>query len=204
MESQPEITIPSAEIVANEEALRRCELFVAEKQSLTRMARRLTGDDEDARDLVQEVELRIFLHPTGPRDEDSFRAWCQGILRNRVSQFRRSAARHHRSQHVGLDKLEDRSDGRFEGLYDGVEARRFFDQFSGLEERELEILVRRFVLEETSTEIASELESSPAAIRMKLKRLLQRLRAGLTALGVWLGSATELMADATKMLLPLA
>src|SRR5688572_5041667 len=99
MESQPEITIPGSELAASAEALRRCELFHHEKQKLTRMARRRTGNVEDARDLVQEVELRIFLS-TGPRDESAFRSWCQGILRNKVIQFRRAAARRHQSHHV--------------------------------------------------------------------------------------------------------
>jgi RNA polymerase sigma factor (sigma-70 family) len=168
------------------------------------MARRLTGNDEDARDLVQEVELKVFLHPTGPRDQDSFRAWCLGILRNKVMQFRRSAARRHQSLHVGLDMLDDRSDRSLAELHASLELKRFVDQVPALQERELEILVRRFVLEQNSKEIACELESSPAAVRMKLKRLLRRLRANMMALGVWLGGAINWAAEAAEAVLPLA
>jgi len=204
MESKPEITIPSEELAASADALRRRELFVHEKQSLTRMARRLTGNVEDARDLVQEVELKIFLHPTGPRDADSFRAWCRGILRNKVIQFRRRAARRHESRHVGLDKLDNRPDRSLAELDASLEVKRFVDQTPALEERELEILVRRFVLEQNSKEIACELESSPAAVRMKLKRLLRRIRASIAGLGIWIGGAINWAAEAADVVLPLA
>jgi DNA-directed RNA polymerase specialized sigma subunit len=121
-----------------------------------------------------------------------------------VIQFRRAAARRCQSRHVGLDNLDERSEASFDELDASVEVRRFVDQIEALDQRELEILVRRFVLEETSTEIASELESSPAAIRMKLKRLLRRLRASITALGVWLGGAGEWAAETAQVLVPLA
>jgi hypothetical protein len=41
---------------------------------------------------------------------------------------------------------------------------------------EFELLVRRYVLEEDSNELANDLEQSPAALRMRLMRLRAILR----------------------------
>ena len=45
-----------------------------------------------------------------------------------------------------------------------------------LEAGEFELLVRRYVLEEDSNELANDLEQSPAALRMRLMRLRAILR----------------------------
>src|SRR4030095_8957551 len=47
-----------------------------------RLAFCLLGNIEDAEDLVQDTGLRVLRHPTGPRNEACFLAWCKGLVRN--------------------------------------------------------------------------------------------------------------------------
>ena len=72
---------------------RRWELFLESRERLTRLAFHLVGNVEDAQDLVQDVGLRVLRHPTGPRDEACFQAWCKGLLRNSAADQRRTAGR---------------------------------------------------------------------------------------------------------------
>lgn len=94
MDSEPEIARDSrldvleADLLEQSEpeftgkARERFDLLLREGEEIARVARRLAGNPNDAEDLVQEVMLRVPRHPTGPRDEDCFRAWCYGLLRN--------------------------------------------------------------------------------------------------------------------------
>lgn len=168
--------------VLGSEALRRWELFRADENSYWRFARRLLRDVNDADDLVQEVALRILRHPTGPRDASCFRAWCYGVLRNAAMDFKRAAARRCRGDHVGLDQLDVAADAPTTDPEVDMEVRRLMDLTGTLDRRERELLLRRYVLEQTAAEIASDVGSTPAAIRMKLKRLLAKLRGVLLAL----------------------
>lgn len=89
--------------------------------------------------------------------------------------FRRSAARRCRSDHVGLESLEYRADRSRADPELGAEAHRLIEQRHWLGEVERELLIRRYVFEQTASEIAIDLRSSPPAVRMKLKRLLTKL-----------------------------
>src|SRR5688572_32423784 len=72
---------------------RRWQLFVESRERLTRLAFHLIGNVEDAQDLVQDVGIRVLRHPTGPRDEACFQAWCKALLRNSAADHRRTVGR---------------------------------------------------------------------------------------------------------------
>lgn len=155
---------------------RRWELFVEYRDRLTRLAFHLVGDVEDAQDLVQDVGLRVLRHPTGPRDEACFQAWCKGLLRNGAADHRRTAGRRP-IEFVGLG-IDD-----YCARLTPVDPMLAFDQraklvkhLGDLTPRSRQVLVRRYVLGQTATEIASDTKSSPAGVRMKLKRLRSRLK----------------------------
>jgi RNA polymerase sigma-70 factor (ECF subfamily) len=155
---------------------RRWELFVASRERLTRLAFHLMGNAEDAQDLLQDVGLRVLRHPTGPRDEACFQAWCKGLLRNGAADHRRSAGRRP-IEFVGLG-IDD-----YCARLTPVDPMLAFEQrarlvkhLGELTPRSRQVLVRRYVLEQTATEIASDTNSSPAGVRMKLKRLRSRLK----------------------------
>lgn len=180
MDSEPDIL--------TDEGLRRYELFRRDEAHFARVARRLAGNPHDAADLVQDLRLRVLRHPTGPADAARFRAWCFGLLRNTATDHRRSAARRRCSDHVGLEALDARADSRSPNPELGVEARRVVDRCESLDELERELVLRRYLLEETASEIARELRSSPPAVRMRLKRLLSKLRGVLVGFALWLAS----------------
>lgn len=157
---------------------------------MARLARRLVRDPSDAEDLLQDALVRILRHPTGPRDDECFRAWCYGLLRNAAADFRRSAARRCRADHVGLDKLQDQADGTTADPEADLDARLAVAQSETLDQHDRELLMRRYMLEQTAAEIAQEFESTPPAIRMKLKRILTKLR-GMFVLLPLLGEGSD-------------
>ena len=173
---------------------RRWELFVESRDRLTRLAFHLVGNAEDAQDLVQDVGLRVLRHPTGPRDESCFQAWCKSLLRNSAADHRRATGRRP-IEFVGLG-IDD-----YCARLTPVDPMLAFDQraklvkhLGELTPRSRQVLVRRYVLGQTATEIASETNTSPAGVRMKLKRLRSRLKRLLPKLAALV---TMLAIDAT-------
>lgn len=57
-------------------------LIIDESASLFRMARRLMGDDEEARDLLQDTFLKAHVSIEGFRAESSLKTWVVSILIN--------------------------------------------------------------------------------------------------------------------------
>jgi len=156
---------------------RRWELYSRHHASIERTARRLVGNSDDARDLVQEVSIRVLNHPTGPRAEECFQAWCYGLLRNAAADFRRST--HRRGQyHELVGDIEDyasREDGIDPEL--STELREQLSERLGeLDRFSYELLVRRYLYGETAAEIARKLSRSPTSVRMRLGRLRSKLR----------------------------
>jgi RNA polymerase sigma-70 factor, ECF subfamily len=173
---------------------RRFELFVESRERLTRLALHLLGNTEDAQDLVQEVGLRVLRHPTGPRDEACFRAWCKGLVRNSVADYRRTVSR--RPVDLVGGGIDDYS-SRLTPVDPMLTLERrvqLTKHLGNLDTGSRQVLVRRYVLGQTATEIASDLKSSPAGVRMKLKRLRTRLKRLLPHLAslVILGSELNL------------
>jgi RNA polymerase sigma-70 factor (ECF subfamily) len=155
---------------------RRWELFVESRDRFTRFAFHLLGNTEDAQDLVQEVGIRVLRHPTGPRDEACFQAWCKGLLRNSAADYRRTVVR--RPVELvgsGIDDFGGRVTPVDPML--AVERRTKLTKHLGdLDSGSRQVLMRRYVLGQTAAEIASDTNSSPAGVRMKLKRLRSRLK----------------------------
>ncbi len=158
----------------------RWALLLKHQRLLTRLARRLSGDSEDARDLLQDLLILVVAHPTGPADEAHFYAWCRGMMRNIALHHRRSKTR--RFQHtspVGMDILEFPEPSRHGDPEIKVDLRKLLEPLGALDESSRELLQRRYVLGETASEIASSLKRSPEAIRMRLMRLRAILRGGV-------------------------
>jgi RNA polymerase sigma-70 factor, ECF subfamily len=162
---------------------RRWALFLEWRERFSRLAFQLLGSAEDAQDLMQEVGLRVLRHRTGPRDEASFQAWCRALLRNSAVDHRRHARR--RPLELVGNGIDD-----YGARVTPVDPMLAFERRAKLEKQlheldasSYQVLVRRYVLGQTATEIASDLRSSPAGVRMKLKRLRTKLRRLLANLG---------------------
>ncbi len=155
---------------------RRWELFVESRDRFTRFALHLVGNAEDAQDLVQEVGIRVLRHPTGPRDEACFQAWCKGLLRNSAADYRRTVVRRPiELVGSGIDDFGARLTPVDPML--AVERRTKLTKHLGeLDSGSRQVLMRRYVLGQTAAEIASDTNTSAAGVRMKLKRLRTRLK----------------------------
>lgn len=155
---------------------RRWELFVESRERLTRLAFHLVGNVEDAQDLVQDVGLRVLRHPTGPRDEACFQAWCKGLLRNSAADHRRTVGRRPMEfVGLGIDDYGARLTP-VDPMLASERRSKLVNHLGDLTPRSRQLLMRRYVLGQTATEIASDTNSSPAGVRMKLKRLRSRLK----------------------------
>jgi len=156
---------------------RRWALFLRHRETLQRFARRLAGNLQDAQDLTQDLALAIIAHPIGPKNEAVFGAWCRGLLRRVASRRWRSLARRiDREAPVGLS-IDDYSEYDFQVDAEvKADLREQLATLAALDDFSLQLLQRRYVLGETSFEIARSLSQSPEAVRMKLMRLRAALR----------------------------
>lgn len=152
----------------------RRALFVANRLAIRRAARRFSATTDDADDIFQDVAVVVFAHDRGPPDAAGFVGWCCSVAR-----------------HLALHRR--RSEGRAAALKEGLQhdpppfvdhdperavaaQRRLESGLDRLDEESLSLLWNRFVLEETSVEVASRLQISPVSIRMRLSRLVAEVR----------------------------
>lgn len=156
---------------------KRCvRLFEQHREQLQRYVRRLVSQECEVTDIVQEVGVRLLSQPTMPSGEQSFGAWCKAVARHVVLHERR-ATRYRRALLAEIEtahwsdvfRPETRAAIRFTVLR----------QLEGIDPLSQELLVRRYVLEQTSDEISRDLELSAAAVRMRLKRLRETLSIAL-------------------------
>jgi len=138
--------------------------------------RRLVRDGESAQEILQETCFRILRADVVPSEPERFDAWCRGVARH-------VAAHEHRRTRRGAEEraLEQEAEqtpdprGTPENYVDACET--LAHAASDLDNDGLELLVRRYVYEETVCDLAAERALSPAALRMRLMRLRSALRA---------------------------
>jgi RNA polymerase sigma factor (sigma-70 family) len=132
--------------------------------------RRLTGDRERADEIVQEVSVRM-LTTEGPDEAERYAAWARGVVRHVIAHEWRMRRRERAEQPFEEQIIEELAVASAdpEGHLD---ARAWVERVAGdLDSEGLQLLYRRYVLQESGKELADELESTPAAMRMRLMRL---------------------------------
>ncbi len=153
----------------------RCwSLFLQHRARLTRYVKRLMPEVQDPVDVVQEVGLRLLRQPPMPLCFDRFDAWCRSVARHVVLHELRSA-RHERKKlaALGLDGSVNFWQPELQAEMRSTLVRRL----KGVDAESCELLTRRYVLEQTSEEIAQAMNLSAAAVRMRLMRLRDSLSA---------------------------
>ena len=148
----------------------RVSLLVTCLPMLTSYVRRLAGSQQVAADILQESIVRI-LATEGSFVAQDFPAWCCGVARHVMASDWRTRQRALAEQSLAGDAVDEISsadsdpDGR-------VDARAFLKRASqAIDEEGLQLLIRRYVLEETGSELAEDLGQTSAALRMRLMRL---------------------------------
>ena len=155
--------------------LLRADQLEACLPSLMGYVRRLVGDPEVARDVMQNVCVTVLTAPEAPSDDAQFSAWCRGVARNLAAYERRTRRRS--QSMIPEEEIEKERPDPQTNPEESTNSRKVLRSLvRELEAGEFELLVRRYVLEEDSNELASDLEQSPAALRMRLMRLRAILR----------------------------
>ena len=137
--------------------------------------RRLVRDRDAANDVLQEASLQILIADGPDNDHGRFRAWSRGVARFVAFRELRSTRKHGEELVLGEAAHEPAHPMADPERYADV-CRRLAHATDELDGHAVELLARRYLLEETPAELAAELEESPAAMRMRLMRLRSRLR----------------------------
>jgi RNA polymerase sigma-70 factor (ECF subfamily) len=142
------------------------------------LAYRLTGDEEDARDVVQEAYLRAFRGLKQFRGDAQFSTWIYRITANCASTLLAKRTRH---RHETLDDdaavADTRPDADPESMADAQLLRdRVSDALVELPAGLRAVVVLRDVYDLPHDAIASELGISEAAAKVRLHRARKKLR----------------------------
>jgi DNA-directed RNA polymerase specialized sigma24 family protein len=144
---------------------------------LSAFVRRIAGDAQAAKEILQEVSVRA-LAGEGPDEPERFLAWCCGVARHVLASEWRMRKRA-RAEIPIDDELAEAIGAPHFDLESYVDARAWVSRARRrVDTPALNLLVRRYVFEETGAELAGELEQSSAALRMRLMRLRSVLLGG--------------------------
>jgi RNA polymerase sigma-70 factor, ECF subfamily len=147
-------------------------LFLQRADSLRAYIKRRVSDPMEAEEIFQDLGLVVFRHRSGPTDIESFGPWCYALARNVLAHhFRSKRRRANLQSRVELESLAVESSHRIDPER-AASARQLLEIMGsglGLEARDL--LSQRYLLGESTEEIAQRLEQSPTAVRMRLMRL---------------------------------
>ncbi len=166
------------------------ELVKATYQRVHALALRMTGNEHDADDVVQDTYVRAFNGLRKFREDARFSTWLHRITANSASTL---MGRRQRHRHDDIDSVIDLADHRDEAdpefqLQNGAVGARLRRALDNLPERLRNVVVLRDVHGMSHREIAEELEISEAAAKVRLHRARARLRDGRVA---WRPSAAE-------------
>ncbi len=140
-------------------------MFLENQAELTRYVKRLMPDLQDTVDVVQEVGVRLLAQADAPADGERFDAWCRSVARHIVFHEIRATQRRRK-----LDTMPSRIDA-WEPQLQAVIRVGMRRELEGVDPESREVLLRRYVLEQTSSEIAEQMRLSAPAVRMRLMRL---------------------------------
>src|SRR5262245_1671517 len=154
------------------------ELVKATYADAYTLAYRLTGNEEDARDVVQDAYLRAYKSLRRFRGDAQFSTWLYRITANCAST---SLSRRHRNRHDDLDDDEAVADER--RCYDpearaemSLDRDRVSAAVADLPPRLRAVVVLRDVYDLPHEAIATELGISEAAAKVRLHRARKKLR----------------------------
>jgi len=151
-------------------------LLVSSLPMLQTYVRRLAGTDEQARELLQEASVRM-LTTAGPDDPERYAAWARGVVRHVIAQdwrMRRRAGAEQPFEEEMMEEFGEPPTDPEAHLDARAQIERIVDD---LDSEGLELLYRRYVLQESGRELADDRASSPAAMRMRLMRLRSSISA---------------------------
>jgi RNA polymerase sigma factor (sigma-70 family) len=146
------------------------QLLVGCMPMLRGYVRRLADSEEHAEEIFQEVSLQM-LSTEGPDDPERYGAWGRGVVRHVIAHDWRKRRRARAEQPFEEDAVDEFVEPPTDPEAH-LDARACVERIVGdLDSEGVELLYRRYVLQESGKELADELERSPASMRMRLMRL---------------------------------
>jgi RNA polymerase sigma-70 factor (ECF subfamily) len=145
------------------------------------LAYRLTGDEEDARDVVQEAYLRAFRGLKRFRGDAQFTTWMYRITANCASTFLGKRGKHRHEElndDLSLEDMSPNSNPEFQ-LEASASRDRLQDALRRLPPRLRSVVVLRDVYDLPHESIAAELGISESAAKVRLHRARRKLREDL-------------------------
>ncbi len=142
------------------------ELVRRTTNSTYTLALRLTNNEEDARDVVQETYLRAYRGLKNYRGDAAFTTWLYRICANCSSTFLTTRGRHRHSDFADVERQSEASE-----LKDQVA-----DALAELPPRLRAVIVLRDVYDLPHDAIAAELGISVSAAKVRLHRARHKLR----------------------------
>ncbi len=149
-------------------------LFAAHQDGLFGYLSRAVGERETARDLTQDVFVRILSSATLPPTAEQQRAWVFRIARNLVIDHHRRQ-KHRQTEPLTADPV---SDGR---TTSADTAAIVHQALSRLDDDARDVFLMREVSGLSYVEIAEACQLTPDAVRSRIHRTRLQLRAQLTA-----------------------
>ena len=120
-----------------------------------------------AEDLVQETFEIVLENPEKLLASNNKLAWLLGILKNRIGYAKRSA--------MYTEQLQRRLERSYVGEYtDELKLSTLYG--NGLDEADLQLLIRFYTEDWTHKELAQEMGISPANCRKRIQRVKEKLR----------------------------
>ena len=145
------------------------------------LARRLTGNEEDARDVTQEAYLRAFRSLKSFRGDSMFSTWMYRITANCASTHL-SGNQRHRHESLNLDDqvVDIRPDSDPFAHVEALDlSNRLSQGLEALPPKLRAVLVLRDVYELPHDVVAKELGISASAAKVRLHRARSKLRSNL-------------------------
>lgn len=154
------------------------QLVVATSPDTLRLARRLVGDEEDARDVVQEAYLRAFRGIRRFRGDAQFSTWLHRITANCAATHLGRRLRHRHDELAGDEAVVDTSPAHdpVAVAESGALRQRLTAELAELPPRLRAVVVLRDVYDLPHEAIAAELGISVAAAKVRLHRARKHLR----------------------------
>lgn len=152
-------------------------LYERHKRALYAFALRMLGEGDAARDVVQDVFLRVFERRWQLNNPESFRSWLFAIGRNRCVSYLRESRKRSSLDEVSEDALAVAPDpGDLEAEEDVLSIRRAITRLK-IEYREVVIL--REYQDLSYREIAEITESTESAVKSRLFKARRALHEAL-------------------------
>lgn len=144
------------------------------------LARRLTGDDEDARDVTQEVYLRVYRAVGSFRGEAQVSTWMYRITANCAATYLGRRSRHRHEELPPGDVADPSVETDPAMRIDAHDTRaQLIEALDGLPPKLRAVVVLRDVYELPHEVIGEELGISATAAKVRLHRARKRLRSVL-------------------------